>query len=79
MHATRWCSSPDPQVTDPPNARSSTSKTPGRTLSTHRYLRLMEEGVLNGQAVASAAIRLRLWGFVPDVIVAHMGWGEACT
>lgn len=45
--------------------------------STHRYLRLMEEGVLNGQAVASAAIRLRDGGFVPDVIVAHMGWGEA--
>lgn len=45
--------------------------------STHRYLRLMEEGVLNGQAVARAALALRAKGFVPDVIVAHMGWGEA--
>lgn len=45
--------------------------------STHRYLRLMEEGVLNGQGVARVALELRAKGFVPDVIVAHMGWGEA--
>ncbi|MCB1759948.1 MAG: glycosyltransferase family 4 protein [Gammaproteobacteria bacterium] len=44
---------------------------------THRYLRLVEEGVLNGQAVARAAVRLSKEGFAPDVIVAHMGWGEA--
>ena len=46
--------------------------------STHRYLRLTEEGVINGQAVAKAAMALRdRSGFTPDVIVAHMGWGEA--
>ncbi len=45
--------------------------------STHRYLRLMEEGVLNGQAVTRAALKLKSEGFQPDVIVAHMGWGEA--
>lgn len=45
--------------------------------STHRYLRLTEQGVLNGQAVAKAAIELKKEGFFPDVIVAHMGWGEA--
>lgn len=45
--------------------------------STHRYLRLTEEGIINGQAVARAAIDLRKGGFRPDVIVAHMGWGEA--
>ena len=45
--------------------------------ATHRYLKLMEEGVLNGQAVTRAALDLRKEGFYPDVIVAHMGWGEA--
>lgn len=53
--------------------------TPARLpeLSTHRYLRLMEEGVLNGQAVAQLATALRDKGFRPDAIVAHVGWGEA--
>ena len=53
--------------------------TPTRTpaASTHRYLRLTEEGILNGQAVAKVAIGLRGKGFRPDVIVAHVGWGEA--
>lgn len=45
--------------------------------STHRYLRLMEEGILNGQAVARVAAQLKTDGFRPDIIVAHMGWGEA--
>ena len=44
--------------------------------STHRYLRLMEEGILNGQGVVRAAQKLKDKGFQPDVIVAHMGWGE---
>jgi len=44
--------------------------------STHHYLRLMEEGVLNGQGVARAALKLRDRGFHPDVVIAHMGWGE---
>lgn len=53
--------------------------TPARApqASTHRYLRMMEEGVLNGQAVAQVATTLRGKGFRPDVIVAHVGWGEA--
>jgi glycosyltransferase involved in cell wall biosynthesis len=53
--------------------------TPARKVSstTHRYLRSMEEGVLNGQAVANVANTLRESGFRPDVIVAHVGWGEA--
>lgn len=45
--------------------------------STHRYLRLMEEGVLSGQAVAKVALEAKKKGFRPDVIVAHVGWGEA--
>ena len=44
---------------------------------THPYLRLTEEAVLNGQAVARVADRLRRDGFSPDVILAHVGWGEA--
>ena len=44
--------------------------------STHHYLRLMETGVLNGQGVVRAALKLRKEGFRPDVMFAHMGWGE---
>jgi glycosyltransferase involved in cell wall biosynthesis len=45
--------------------------------STHRYLRLTEEGILNAQAVANVAMQAKKAGFRPDVIVAHVGWGEA--
>lgn len=67
-----------PRKPDLPNVRK-VEYDPRRKVSssTHRYLRLMEEGVLNGQAVASAAVKLKEEGFMPDVIVAHMGWGEA--
>ncbi len=43
---------------------------------THRYLRDAEGHVLNAQAVARVAIKLKKSGFVPDVIVGHNGWGE---
>lgn len=43
----------------------------------HHYLRPFEDQVLHGQAVARAGIELRRRGFVPDVICAHPGWGEA--
>lgn len=43
----------------------------------HHYLRLTESGILNGQAVAMKARELRESGFYPDIVVAHMGWGEA--
>lgn len=42
----------------------------------HPYLRQMESAVLHGQAVARALDRLRQRGFVPDVVIAHPGWGE---
>lgn len=53
--------------------------TPARLVgaATHPYLRLTEEGILNGQAVAKIATTLRGQGFRPDIIVAHVGWGEA--
>ena len=42
----------------------------------HPYLRKMESAVLNGQAACRAMLDLRRSGFVPDVILAHPGWGE---
>lgn len=42
----------------------------------HAYLNQMESAVLHGQAVARALIQLKRRGVVPDVVVAHPGWGE---
>ena len=42
----------------------------------HHYVVDMESGVLNGQQVARAALKLRDDGFVPDVMAGHNGWGE---
>ena len=42
----------------------------------HSYLRQMEAATLHGQAAARAMLQLRRSGFVPDVILAHPGWGE---
>ncbi|MBX9716137.1 MAG: glycosyltransferase family 4 protein [Burkholderiaceae bacterium] len=42
----------------------------------HPYLRQMEDATLHGQATARAMLAMRQSGFVPDVIVAHPGWGE---
>jgi glycosyltransferase involved in cell wall biosynthesis len=42
----------------------------------HPYLRQMEAATLHGQAAARAMLKLRDSGFVPDVILAHPGWGE---
>jgi len=42
----------------------------------HGYLRQMEAATLHGQAAARAMLKLRHDGFVPDVILAHPGWGE---
>lgn len=43
----------------------------------HRYVRTLENGVIYGQAAAQAMLKMRQAGFVPDVILAHPGWGEA--
>lgn len=42
----------------------------------HRYTRQMEAAVLHGQAVARTLIKIKQTGFVPDVVLAHPGWGE---
>jgi glycosyltransferase involved in cell wall biosynthesis len=46
------------------------------TRGVHHYLRETEAGVLNAQNVARLAMSLRESGFVPDVMLAHNGWGE---
>lgn len=43
---------------------------------THRYLAGTEKAVLNGQGFARAAIAARGEGYIPDLIVAHSGWGS---
>ena len=47
------------------------------TARTHHYVRPLEGAVRRGQAVVRACLELQKHGFVPDVIYAHPGWGEA--
>ena len=51
--------------------------TRGVTPNIHQYLARLEDQVLHGQGAARAALDLKRGGFVPDVICAHTGWGEA--
>lgn len=44
---------------------------------THHYLQQFEDAVLHGQAAARACLDLKQNGFVPDVVIAHPGWGES--
>ena len=44
---------------------------------THHYVRLFENSVITGQEVVRALQKLRNQGFVPDIMIAHSGWGEA--
>ncbi len=37
----------------------------------------LQRAIARGKRVASGAARLRASGFVPDVVFAHIGWGEA--
>ena len=50
---------------------------PGASRHVHPYLRGQEAAVRRGQAVVRALQGLRKQGFVPDLICAHPGWGEA--
>lgn len=49
---------------------------PGANPSTHHYIRDYERAIRRGQSVARIAMEVRQKGFLPDVIVAHPGWGE---
>ena len=53
-------------------------KTPrGAGEKTHPYLQFPEASVRRGQAVARGLMHMKQQGLVPDVILAHPGWGEA--
>lgn len=45
------------------------------TKNAHPYTSRFESHILEGQAVAAAAMRLKRQGFEPDVIYGHSGWG----
>jgi glycosyltransferase involved in cell wall biosynthesis len=47
------------------------------TPNIHQYLGRLEDQVLHGQGAVRAGLGLRKKGFIPDVICAHTGWGEA--
>jgi len=55
--------------------RYAVTSRPGQ--GTHRWLTDLETKTLRGEAAWQAAVKLREQGFVPDVIVAHPGWGES--
>ncbi|WP_044562326.1 glycosyltransferase family 4 protein [Azospirillum sp. B4] len=62
----------------PPNLTVMSYPTPaGATRGIHHYLTGFEAAVRRGQSVLRAAMELNRMGFVPDVICAHPGWGEA--
>lgn len=46
------------------------------TKGVHRFAVGLEKAMINAQAFANAAIIAREKGFVPDVVVAHSGWGS---
>jgi glycosyltransferase involved in cell wall biosynthesis len=45
--------------------------------ATHPYARWTEHAALAGQAALRACLSLRARGFVPQVVIAHPGWGDA--
>lgn len=45
-------------------------------VTTHRYLRRLEQATFRGQQVARAALALKERGFTPDLVCCHPGWGE---
>ena len=47
------------------------------TIGVHHYLRNLEESVLRGQAVLRGCLEIKKLGFYPDLICAHVGWGDA--
>ena len=47
------------------------------TKNIHNYVYTIESSVLNGQATARILFELKNDGFIPDLCLAHIGWGEA--
>lgn len=75
--ANRVLSISQPQAPGLPGVRNIVYR-PARkvTREIHPYLISTEAGILNGQGVAHVLLALKRRGFVPDVVVAHAGWGE---
>jgi glycosyltransferase involved in cell wall biosynthesis len=44
--------------------------------ATHHYVRSFENGVRAAQEVVRTLQELRREGFIPDIVIAHSGWGE---
>jgi len=42
----------------------------------HAHTRELENGVMNGLAVARLCEWLARDGFIPDIVIGHNGWGE---
>ncbi|MDR9402837.1 MAG: glycosyltransferase family 4 protein [Halothece sp. Uz-M2-17] len=49
----------------------------GASPNTHHYIRGLEANIRRGQGIIRATLSLRKQGFIPDVVCAHPGWGEA--
>ncbi|MES2625221.1 MAG: glycosyltransferase family 4 protein [Pseudomonadota bacterium] len=49
----------------------------GNSKGVHPWLKETESKILRGEASWHTAKKLRAEGFVPDVIIAHPGWGES--
>jgi glycosyltransferase involved in cell wall biosynthesis len=45
--------------------------------TTHPYLQRYENAILHGQQVVRVGLTLQKRGFVPDLVVAHSGWGDS--
>ena len=46
-------------------------------MDTSRFTGTLERAIARGRRVVAAVAKLRQGGFVPEVIFAHIGWGEA--
>jgi glycosyltransferase involved in cell wall biosynthesis len=49
----------------------------GTTPNVHPWVSDFETKTIRGEACFKAALQLKAKGFVPDVIIAHHGWGES--
>ena len=49
----------------------------GSSKSIHPWLTDFETKVIRGEACFNAAVKLKKTGYLPDVIIAHPGWGES--